>query len=49
MNKIITNGMAPAHVPPSVAIRIVLVKNMVFTIVVDQPVGIVGPVDAGEK
>jgi hypothetical protein len=36
--------MSPAHMSPPVAVRIVLVKQMVFTIEIDKTIGIVCPV-----
>ena len=41
--------MAPTHVAPAVAERVVLVEEVVFAVEEDQAVGVVGPVRCGEK
>ena len=39
MHKVAADSVAPAHVAPFVAKRVVLVEQVVFPVVVDQPVG----------
>jgi hypothetical protein len=41
MDKVITYGMAPAHVPPNIAVRVVLVEQMIFTSIEHRAIGIV--------
>ena len=46
MNRVFAHGVAPGHVPPIPAVRIVLVKQVVFPFEVNQPVGIIQPAAA---
>src|SRR6202158_1240732 len=49
VNHVVANRVAPAHVPPLRALRIVLVEKMVFALVVDETVGIVHEVRGGRE
>ncbi len=44
MHQVFADGVTPAHVAPFVAVGVVLVEHVVFTVVVYQPVGVVHPV-----
>lgn len=46
MHEVGTDGVAPTHVAPFVAERIVLEEEMVFAFEIDEPIRIVGPVPA---
>src|SRR6202521_6128587 len=41
MHHVRTDGVAPAHVSPHISLRVVLVEEMVFALVINEPVGIV--------
>ena len=45
VNEIATDRMSPAHVPPSIARRIVLIEEMILASMIDQAVGVVHPID----
>ena len=49
VDEIAADGVAPTHVAPGVAERVVLVEEVVFAVEPDQPVGVVGPVLARRK
>src|ERR1700687_3314252 len=41
MHHVRADGVAPAHVSPHISLRVVLVEEMVFPFVINQPIGIV--------
>src|SRR5262245_23762802 len=43
MHQVVAHGVAPVHVAPVPAIRVVLVEQVIFTFVVHQSIGIVEP------
>ncbi len=49
MQHVVTDGVAPTHVPPLGALRIVLVEEVVFALVVDEAVGIVHKILGGRE
>ena len=46
MHQVLADGVAPVHVAPFPAVRVVLEIEMPLALVVDQAVGIVVPADA---
>ena len=44
VDEVAADGVAPTHVAPGVAERVVLVEEVVFAVEPDQAVGVVGPV-----
>ena len=41
MDQVAADRMTPAHVPPSIPVRVVLIEEMIFALVINHPIRIV--------
>ena len=49
MDEVTTDGVAPVHVAPFPSVRVVLVEEVIFTIVIDESVGVIDPAALGAE
>ena len=43
MNQVFAHGMSPMHIPPYRTVRIILEIKVIFTVFINQPVGVIHP------